>query len=299
MCRCCAGAIIARSSQVVAVTANTFTCTFPKNSAAYTPAQVRNLAQFGPLSRSLNNSAVAYQLPAKLSSLKDKVRCTYVLYGRTGANVTDSQSCSPRKSPDVPYNCTEAAPFDAPRIQWHFDKDNKPAAGIFTDAAITITCKVNSTLLVRMDTVLVAGPNDGKCFPSWARVITPAGPKLMAQLAVGEKVLAVDAVTGKAVFHDVYLVPHRDADATTTYLNIQASPVGARGSSKVLTLSPRHYVPTACGAEQQRVCLKHAVEVAAGDLLWLVEGGEALLARIDQVGAIAWLSNMLCYAMLL
>jgi hypothetical protein len=237
------------------------------------------MIKFSVFSGEISDPATLFQLPADLSSLKDKVRCSYMLYGRTGYNYTKGQICRP---PGNNENCNDVAPFDAPFMQWQFDRDNGPASSTFSPAGFNVTCKVDPTLLSRKDTALMEEPNEG-CFPAWARVITPAGPKPMAQLAVGDKVLAVDAATGKAVFDDVYLVPHRDADTTTTYLNIHASPVGARGSSKVLTLSPRHYVPTACGAGQQRVCLKHAVEVAAGDLVWLVEGGKALLARVDQV----------------
>jgi hypothetical protein len=222
---------------------------------------------FSGFSPDLSEPAAVFQLPADLTSLRDKVRCSYMLYRRTGFNYTNGGRF-----------------FDAPFIQWQFDRDNLPKTTSFLPAAFNVTCSVNSALISRNDTVLTAPLANAGCFPPWARVTTPAGHKSMAQLAVGDKVLAVDAATGKAVFDDVYLVPHRDADATTTYLNIHASPVGAQGSSKVLTLSPRHYMPTACGAQQQQVCLKHAVEVAAGDLVWLVEGRQPLLARVDQVG---------------
>jgi hypothetical protein len=237
----------------------------------------------------VSDPAALLRLPADLNSLKGKVRCSYMLYGKIGFNYTNGQVCTPPSGPDGFPNCSTAAPYDAPFVAWQFDKDNSPADSSFATASLNVTCKVNTALLARKDTELYSGPNEG-CFPSWARVMTPAGPKPMAQLAVGDKVLAVDAATGKAVFDDVYLVPHRDADAKATYLNIHASPVGGQGSSGVLTLSPRHYVPTACGAGQQQVCLKHAAEVAAGDLLWLVEAQQVLLARVEQV--IGWLQLM-------
>jgi hypothetical protein len=244
------------------------------------------MIKYGPQNSpdGLDNVASAYQLPAKLNTLKDKVRCTYALYGRTGFNYTGGRTCVPSTDGSPYPNCTEAAPFDAPSIQWHFDKDNTPAASSFTAASVSITCKVNNALLNNKDTALMAPfPNDGACFPASARIITPAGPKPIAQLAVGDKVLAVDAATGKAVFDVVYLMPHRDTESAATYLNIRATPVAAEGDSKVLTLSPLHYMPTVCGAAQQQQCLKHAREVAVGDLVWLLQGQHAELARVDEV----------------
>ncbi|WIA08328.1 hypothetical protein OEZ85_007770 [Tetradesmus obliquus] len=278
------GAIIAVSPTVSAVTANTFTCKFTKASAAFSPAQARNLAKHSNVG-DLNNTNAVFQLPAKLTGLKDKLRCTYVLYDRTGYNYTRGQSCVPTSDPAMPLNCTEAPVFDAPSIQWHFDKDNKPALTSAAAGALSVTCKVNNALLGREDTALFAGPNDGACFPAAARLITPAGPKPIAQLVVGDKVLAVDASTGTAVFDDVYLMPHRDAGTAAAYLNIRATPVRAAGSSKVLTLSPMHHVPTACGATRQQQCLKHTREVAVGDLVWLLQGQQAVLARVDEVTA--------------
>jgi hypothetical protein len=273
------------SPQVSAANANQFTCKFSKSSAAFSAAQASNLIKYSPLTARgvVDDPAAVFRLPAQLSDLKDKVRCTYVLYGKTGFNYTDGRTCVPTGDPFNPENCTYAKPFDAPSIQWHFDKDNKPAASNFTGNLISITCKVDRTLLNRKDTELASGPNDGSCFPASARVITPAGAKPIAQLVVGDKVLAVDAATGKAVFDYVYLTPHRDAAAAATYLNIHATPVGGQGSSKVLTLSPLHYMPTACGAAQQQQCLKHAREVAVGDLVWLLQGQQAQLARVDEV----------------
>jgi hypothetical protein len=280
-----AGAVIAVSSQVSLVTANTFTCKFSSASAAYSAAQSSNMVKFSGLADRMNDTGAAYKLPARLTALKDKVRCSYVLYAKTGYNYTAGTSCVPTGNADNPKNCTQAAPFDAPSIQWQFDKDNKPAVSAFTASSISVTCKVNNSLLDRQETSLFAGPNDGTCFPARARVMTPEGSKPIAQVAVSDKVLAVDAAAGKAVYDDVYLMPHRDADAAATYLNIRATPVEAspQASSKVLTLSPMHYVPTACGAGQQQQCLKHAREVAAGDLVWLMQGQQAVLARVDEV----------------
>jgi hypothetical protein len=282
-----AGAIVAVSSRVSAATANSFTCKFTSANAAATAAQSSNLAKFSSLAQNinLNDTTAVYRLPTNLTSLSGKVRCTYVLYGKTGYNYTDGRTCVATGNPDFPENCTQAAPFYTPSIQWHFDKDNKPAASNFTGTPISITCKVNNSLLNNQETVLAIGANDGACFPSWAHVMTPEGPKPIAQLAVGDKVLAVDAATGKAAYDDVYLMPHRDADAAATYLNIRATPVEAspQASSKVLTLSPTHYVPTACGAARQQQCLKHAREVTPGDLVWLLQGQQAVLARVDEV----------------
>lgn len=280
------GAIIAVSPLASAVTANGFTCKFTKAHTAYKPAQITNLLKYAySPSKTLDDVGAVYRLPANLTSIKDKVRCTYMLYGKTGFNYTYGQTCVPTGDPTSPQNCTDAPPFDVPSIQWQFDRDNKPAASNYSGTPVTITCAVNKALLNRKDTAFQILPNDGTCFPAVARVITPAGPKPVAQLAVGDKVLAVDVSTGKAVFDSVYLTPHRDAGAAATYLNIRASPVGAAGSSKVLTLSPMHYVPTACGVGQQQQCLKHAREVAAGDLVWLLQGQQAVLARVDEVTA--------------
>ncbi|WIA28437.1 hypothetical protein OEZ86_010981 [Tetradesmus obliquus] len=280
------GAIIAVSPLASAVTANGFTCKFTKAHTAYKPAQITNLLKYAySPSKTLDDVGAVYRLPANLTSIKDKVRCTYMLYGKTGFNYTYGQTCVPTGDPKSPQNCTDAPPFDVPSIQWQFDRDNKPAASNYSGTPVTITCAVNKALLNRKDTAFQILPNDGTCFPAVARVITPAGPKPVAQLAVGDKVLAVDVSTGKAVFDSVYLTPHRDAGAAATYLNIRASPVGAAGSSKALTLSPMHYVPTACGVGQQQQCLKHAREVAAGDLVWLLQGQQAVLARVDEVTA--------------
>lgn len=282
-----AGAIVATSPAATRVTTNSYTCRFTKASAAFSPTQARNLARFSPLIADNNldaaDATAAFQLPQQLSSLKDKLRCSYVLYSKTGYNYFDGKTCSTKGDPD---SCKPAAPFDVPNIQWHFDKDNAPKINNATSDAISVTCTVNKALLNNDDTMLAQRPNDGSCFPASARVITPEGPKRIAQLAVGDKVLAVDASTGQAVFDDVYLMPHRDASAAAAYLNIRATPVAAEGSSNVLTLSPMHYIPIACGgAGQQQQCLKHAREVAAGDLVWLLQGQAAELARVDEVTA--------------
>lgn len=165
-----AGAIIAVSPLASAVTANGFTCKFTKAHTAYKPAQITNLLKYAySPSKTLDDVGAVYRLPANLASIKDKVRCTYMLYGKTGFNYTYGQTCVPTGDPSSPQNCTAAPPFDVPSIQWQFDRDNKPAASNYSGTPVTITCAVNKALLNRKDTAFQILPNDGTCFPAVAR----------------------------------------------------------------------------------------------------------------------------------
>ena len=51
-----------------------------------------------------------------------------------------------------------------------------------------------------------------KCFPADAKVLTPEGHKAMADLQVGDAVLAIDA-SGETLFDQVYFSGHADAHA--------------------------------------------------------------------------------------
>lgn len=280
------GPIVAVSSRAVGVSTDGFTCKFKKTDAVFTPAAVSYMSKNAqdPTAYQNNNTVPLYSLPNTLSSLAGKVRCSYMLFRKTGYSYTAIPRCDPSVD-----NCTIPGSIDIGSMQWQFDKDHKPKQSVVVGGTLVVTCGVNKALWNNNETILLAAPNGGACFPSWARVETPRGPKSMADLAVGEKVLAVNPTTGKAVYDDVYLVPHRDAEASTMFLNIHVAPVGADGSSpagsaaRVLTLSPLHYVPAACGAERQQQCLKHARDVATGDFVWLVEGQQAVLAQVKQV----------------
>jgi len=77
-------------------------------------------------------------------------------------------------------------------------------------------------------------PNN--CFPARATVETPSGPKTVANLQVGEKVLAVDDM-GNLFFDDVYFFGHADAAAEESFVGILLS-----GKSEEIQLSARHFI---------------------------------------------------------
>eukprot|EP00961_Rhodomonas_salina_P298479 3938114-Rhodomonas_salina.1 len=71
----------------------------------------------------------------------------------------------------------------------------------------------------------------GGCFPSGAKVVTPAGPKTMAEVRIGDMLLDSDGS-----FSPVYLFGHSDPAALTTFVSITTD------SGHNLRLSPLHYI---------------------------------------------------------
>ena len=59
-----------------------------------------------------------------------------------------------------------------------------------------------------------------KCFPADAKVLTPEGHKAMADLQVGDAVLATVA-SGETVFDQVYFFGHADAHVRTMLKRIE------------------------------------------------------------------------------
>lgn len=84
-------------------------------------------------------------------------------------------------------------------------------------------------------------PCSGGCFPASAIVTVDDGSESgkktqVIDLKIGDKVLAVEATTGKVSYSDVYLFGHRDSETVTNYYTVTT----ASGSS--LQLSPEHYM---------------------------------------------------------
>ena len=117
---------------------------------------------------------------------------------------------------------------------------------------------------------------ESSCFPATATVTTDdGGTKEMRDVQVGDRVEVVRA-DGSLGFEDVYLLTHKDATATSSYVRLSLD--GGRS----LVLSPRHFIPTATGgstAWADRTVLG-ADEVRAGDRIWQLDQGVMRLATV-------------------
>ena len=111
------------------------------------------------------------------------------------------------------------------------------------------------------------------CFPADAKVMTPAGPKAMHSLRVGDRVLSMDK-HGRTFFDDVYFFGHADPKAFTpmVQLRLRSSQSDQHLS---LQLSPDHFVhacPRKYPCEWSESRLLYAGEVLPGAFLWTAEG---------------------------
>ncbi|MFO1072876.1 MAG: hypothetical protein U1E17_15160 [Geminicoccaceae bacterium] len=117
------------------------------------------------------------------------------------------------------------------------------------------------------------------CFPGDATVQAEDGSlRRMDELRIGDRVEVVRA-DGSLGFEDVYLFTHKDGAVTAPYVTLTL------GSGRALTLSPRHFIPTAtaAGGWQDRV-LKAAEEVQVGDTVWY-QGDDGAMASAPVTAA--------------
>jgi hypothetical protein len=112
------------------------------------------------------------------------------------------------------------------------------------------------------------------CFPATAKVrLEDGAEKAMADVRLGDRVLVARA-DGSLGHEEIYLNTHKDAAAAAPYVEL------ALASGRTLTLSPRHFIPTAGAAGEAFAAnvVKAADEVRVGDLVWSRGGGGALAA---------------------
>eukprot|EP00775_Hariotina_reticulata_P009577 gene9577-9739_t len=172
----------------------------------------------------------------------------------------------------------------------------QPPLKVFVQSRVlNVHCAVNQSLksygnLEELEKFTVAAVKFESCFPARATVRTPAGPKSIAELKVGDRVLAVrDPATGATTYDEVFLTPHRDSSSFATYLNLHIVAQDKQVAPRTLTLSPRHYVPTACQPNSRRQCLKHAGDVAVGDQVWLQPEDVGDQQQVV-LGTVAWVT---------
>jgi len=213
--------------------------------------------------------------PTSFAAVRSQVRCSFLLYNKN--------------------------PASAPgKFNWYYtDIGGSSVITLFggNKELLKVGCKATASYA---NNLILSVTNDGTCFPRWATVQTPSGPKQMAEVQVGDKVLAMGA-NGKPFFDDVYLTPHKDSVAVAEYLTLTtADAVAPRHQSKAaaLTLSAQHYLEVLCGAAGEKGagsaasatgtrCYRQAQHVVPRDKVWLQadnnEDSNMRLATIIQV----------------
>jgi hypothetical protein len=120
------------------------------------------------------------------------------------------------------------------------------------------------------------------CFPGDATVVMEdGGTKRVADVRIGDRVQVAHA-DGSVGFEDVYLLTHKDAAITRTYVRLTLD------SGRSLVLSPRHFIPLAGNGStlwDDRVVVG-ANEVRIGDRVWYVaDDGSRQIARVSATTA--------------
>jgi len=96
----------------------------------------------------------------------------------------------------------------------------------------------------------------------------------MADVSIGDRVIAADAVTGQLRYSSVYMIPHKEPSTLSTYVNVQVE-------ESILRLSPRHFIPV-CVSQPCTVSShwenRYARDLLAGDVVRTVTGLSAVHA---------------------
>src|SRR3954467_12841494 len=98
----------------------------------------------------------------------------------------------------------------------------------------------------------------------------------MRDVRLGDRLLVAQP-DGTLGYEDVYLNTHKDGTSSAPYVTLTLA------SGRALTLSPRHFIPVAAGADgawDARID-KGADEVHVGDFVWST-AGEGRMA-VDEV----------------
>jgi hypothetical protein len=128
-------------------------------------------------------------------------------------------------------------------------------------------------------------PPPDNCFPADASVETPAGPKTMSELRVGDVIRSVDGA-GHAIYDEVYFFGHADNSKSADYVNLKLS-----GDAHSLQLSSKHFLPTC--PEHGESCKwsdhihVYAQDVQPGDYVWVASPSQASLRAVLETSIIA------------
>ena len=147
-------------------------------------------------------------------------------------------------------------------------------------SSTTQCCAPGFVCRPRTDIVVVGTCETQACFPATAKVrLADGSEKAMPDVRLGDRVLVAHA-DGSLGFEEVYLNTHEDAG--TAAANVEL----ALASGRTLTLSPRHFIPTAdaAGGAFADHLVKAADEVRIGDLVWS-RGEDGGIAADAVVGA--------------
>lgn len=130
---------------------------------------------------------------------------------------------------------------------------------------------------------------DEPCFPAQATVETEHGLKAMADLKVGEKVLALDDA-GNPFFDDVAFFGHADPEGQMYVQRISVEGVSS-GEQRRLELSLSHFLPM-CPRHGQQCAWSHrkhayARTVKQGDYLWMAGYGQiSELVKVSNISVV-------------
>jgi hypothetical protein len=123
---------------------------------------------------------------------------------------------------------------------------------------------------------------ESSCFPAEAMVSLEGGDtKPMREVEVGDRVRVLRD-DGSVGYEDVYLLTHKDATTASHYVTLTLV------SGAKLTLSPRHFIPTApdaAAADWSRRLIKGADEIRVGDVVWYEAGSRPQAAEVTAVAS--------------
>eukprot|EP00775_Hariotina_reticulata_P000741 gene741-1044_t len=204
----CPAAVVAFGtlSKPIGLKADAFACRFTSGDVvAISPGQ-QTLIDFEQADPQLFKLANPTKIPSR------QILCGYTLYT---PNMTDSFT-------KLFENGTFIERSDV-RVGGISVVATPPTKAFVSKKALNVECNVNFRLVQNENLLkqsLIIATTFDNCFPGRAAVQTPAGPKSIAELKVGDRVLAVDPATGATTYDEVFLTPHRDSSSFATYLNL-------------------------------------------------------------------------------
>jgi len=150
-------------------------------------------------------------------------------------------------------------------------------------AGVTLTYAINQPGSAGTVSTSSTNNNNGgsSCFAASELVTLESGAtKAISEVAVGDRILTVNAQTGKQVYSDVAYVPHGKNAIQATFVTI------ATAAGRDVKMTANHVLPAgACGLTTKALPYVSASSVVVGDCVETVSGRERVVSVETVAGA--------------